>query len=1339
MPHPPDRRKLDARKTKDQLIAELEELRSQVSAHSNDPTPPVELDEWFQESEPQLRLLTDALPVLISYVDAKLRYRYVNHAYEEWFGHSRDWMIGRHVSEVLGETAYETLWRYLESALAGKAVTYEDTIPYRAGGTRHTHASFVPHFDENGTVLGFFVSVTDISERKKAEEALREANENLESRVEERTAELRRANEALTAQIAERERTEVELRKSENLLKRIIDEIPAALAVKDMQGRYVKINQGWRNLFNTDEKESLGKTPGQVSSLTEEQAEEIAKDDLAVVESGKPVTQLMQHLLDRNGVERIFDTRKVPLKDEDENIIGLISIGLDITESRKAELAIKDSEEKMRAVADHSPSTIILKDLEGRFLMVNRRFEEWHGVSPEAVIGKTLFDLFPREFAESMTAQEKKVLETGRMEIREYEIPTLKQGRLSVLNTKFPVRDGEGKIIGIGAITTDITERKLAEKALSASETQFQELVEGSIQGILIHRDGKALFANRACADIFGYENPEAILRLDEIFDLVHPEDRQRVVSIYEARKEGKEVPSHYDFKGIKKDGAQLWIDHIARFVSWKGEPAIQATYFDITERVEAEEKLRESEEMLRSFLDNSPSTIFLKDLEGRYLMVNRWFEKERGKSAEELLGKTAGDIFADEYATSFSNQESEVLQTGMRVEWELDVPLADGSVVRVINHKFPVYNPDGVVIGVGTIATDITERKLAEEALRSSQRLLETIFDTIPQSLFIKDINSNYLMVNRTFAERHNLVPKDFIGVHTLNGPLGTEIERRKFLEYDQIVLESGQRFEIHDYPITQPDGTVRYFSNILLPLPGPEGDMVGLVGIAEDITERKLAEEKLRESEELFRNTMENSPTIFFMKDMDGRYLMVNPQYEKWVGKSRGEMIGKTSAEIFPEEFSRLFVSQGREVIETGRPVSKELDAPNADGIRRIVCTKFPVRNAEGVPIAIGSIISDITERKQAEEKLRQSRDQLRTITDNLPVMILYIDQDERYVFMNRTAEGWFGKSSESLIGKTIEENLGGSEYKKVQPYIQQVLSGQEVRFEPQLKYADGGERTIDLLFIPDREPEGGVKGYFALGRDITEFKALEDKLRQSQKMEALGTLTGGIAHDFNNILAPILGFSEILLEKADPSTKEYSNLNSIFRSAIRAKDLISQIMLFSRPGESIKVNCDLRTVAREIVGLLHSTFPKSISIQANISKNPGNVFCDPSQIYQVLLNLCVNAEQALNEEGEITISLDRAELEALPDFTGNLLSGTFVRLAVSDNGIGMGADILPHIFDPFFTRREVGEGTGLGLSTVFGIVKTHHGGIVVTSQPGEGSTFEIFFPRVEDAPEQ
>ena len=513
----------------------------------------------------------------------------------------------------------------------------------------------------------------------------------------------------------------------------------------------------------------------------------------------------------------------------------------------------------------------------------------------------------------------------------------------------------------------------------------------------------------------------------------------------------------------------------------------------------------------------------------------------------------------------------------------------------------------------------------------------------------------------------------------------------------------------------------------------------MVGLVGVAEDITERKLAEEKLRESEELFRNTMENSPAIFFMKDMDGRYLMVNPQYEKWVGKSRGEMIGKTSAEIFPEEFSRLFVSQGREVIETGRPVSRELDSPSADGIRRIVCTKFPVRNSEGVPIAIGSIISDITDRRQAEEKLRQSRDQLRTITDNLPVMILYIDQDERYVFMNRTAEGWFGKSSESLIGKTIEENLGGSEYKKVQPYIQQVLSGQEVRFEPQLKYADGGERTIDLLLIPDREPEGGVKGYFALGRDITEFKALEDKLRQSQKMEALGTLTGGIAHDFNNILAPILGFSEILLEKADPSTKEYSNLNSIFRSAIRAKDLISQIMLFSRPGESIKVNCDLRTVAREIVGLLHSTFPKSISIQANISKNPGNVFCDPSQIYQVLLNLCVNAEQALNEEGEITISLDRAELEALPDFTGNLLSGTFVRLAVSDNGIGMGADILPHIFDPFFTRREVGEGTGLGLSTVFGIVKTHHGGIVVTSQPGEGSTFEIFFPRVEDAPEQ
>ena len=1592
MPSSTARRGIDARKTKDELIAELEHLRSRVQVDPQKLFPQSEIEEWFQESEPQLRLLTDSLPVLISYVDVELRYRYVNHAYEEWFGHARDWVIGRHVSEVLGEAAYDAIWRYLESALAGKAVTYEDTIPYRTGGARHTHTSFVPHFDESGSVLGFFASVTDISERKKAEEALREANERLETRVEERTAELRRANEELTAQIAERKRTEVELRESENLLKRILDEIPAALTVKDMRGRYLKTNKVWRNLFNMDEKYPLGKTVRQISSFTAEQAKEIAKTDLAVIEERKPGTQLVQHLLDRNGVEKIFDTRKVPLKDEEGNPIGLISIGLDITKSRKAELAILASGEKLRAVADNSPSTIILKDLEGRFLMVNRRFEEWHGVSAEEVIGKTMFDLFPQDFAESMAQQEKRILETGRMEMREYEMPTLKEARLSVLNIKFPVRDGDGKIIGVGAINTDITDRKKVENALSASETQFQELVEGSIQGVLIHRAGKPLFANQACADIFGYENPDAILHLEDIFIFVAPEDRQRVLSIFQDRKARKDVPSHYSFKGIKKDGAHVWIDNIARIVSWKGEPAIQATYFDITERVEAEEKLLESEELFRGFVENSPSGFYLKDLEGRYQMGNRKFEEWLGKSAGEFIGKTSHDLFPEEYAESFIEQDREVLETGGPVEWEVEAPRGDG-VGRYLITKFPVYDAGGELSAIGAFFTDITERRQAEEALRSNQRLLQTVFETIPVGVQVKDRSGRYLMVNDKMASLFGQSPNKITGQRFEDLGVGTEEQKEEVAEGDHRVIESGETLDFSESPLLLPSGETIWRRRIKAPLKDSTGKVVGIVGVMEDITERKQAEKKLRESEqmlrsfldnspstiflkdlegrylmvnrffeeergktaeeligktakdifpgeyatrfssqesqvlktgkrveweqdvpladgsvirvinhkfpvynpdgsvigvgtfatditerkqsekklreseELFRCTMDNSPIIFFLKDMEGRFLLTNPQFEKWMSKSKEEMIGKISSDLFPEAFSDLFVSQDREVIETGRPLSLELDAPNADGIRRIVCTKFPVRNAAGVQIAIGSIISDITERRKAESELRssqrllktvfdtiphslyvrdiksnflmvnrahaqrynadpedvigmhvldfpfgtaadrqmflerdrevfeskerienmefsvthpdgqlrhyrniqmplpdeegkvvgvvglaeditdgrlaeinlrQSRDQLRMITDNLPAIILYIDSDERYLFINKTGEQWFDKTSDDLIGTTVRENIKEVEYSKIQPHIEQVLSGKEVRFESQINYADGNKRALDMTFIPDIEPDGKVKAYFALGRDITEFKTLEDKLRQSQKMEALGTLTGGIAHDFNNILAPILGFSEILMEKADPSTREFSHLNSIFKSAIRAKDLVSQIMLFSRPGESTKVNCDLRTVAREIVALLHSSFPKSISIQANISKDPGIVFCDPSQIYQVLLNLCVNAEKALGEAGEVTISLGSAVLDGIPDFMGNILSGNFVRLAVADNGIGMGPEILPHIFDPFFTRREVGEGTGLGLSTVFGIVKTHDGGIVVNSQPGQGSTFEIFLPRVEDSPE-
>ncbi len=245
-------------------------------------------------------------------------------------------------------------------------------------------------------------------------------------------------------------------------------------------------------------------------------------------------------------------------------------------------------------------------------------------------------------------------------------------------------------------------------------------------------------------------------------------------------------------------------------------------------------------------------------------------------------------------------------------------------------------------------------------------------------------------------------------------------------------------------------------------------------------------------------------------------------------------------------------------------------------------------------------------------------------------------------------------------------------------------------------------------------------------------TEIKKMEEPLRQLQKMVTLGLLAGGVAHDLNNILQPIIGFSDLLLEKFEVGSEEYIYLTTIAESAHRAKDLVSQIIAFSRRSQTDKGVHDVVQVVDEVIKLVRSALPASITLKENLSRESMPVFCDSSQIHQVLMNLCVNARQAIPDTGVIEIAVETTELENFQCIDGTKLFGSHVRLAVTDSGGGMDRETLSRIFNPLFTTKEAGKGTGFGLSTVFEIVQAHGGGITVCTEPGTGTTFEVLLPR-------
>jgi len=345
---------------------------------------------------------------------------------------------------------------------------------------------------------------------------------------------------------------------------------------------------------------------------------------------------------------------------------------------------------------------------------------------------------------------------------------------------------------------------------------------------------------------------------------------------------------------------------------------------------------------------------------------------------------------------------------------------------------------------------------------------------------------------------------------------------------------------------------------------------------------------------------------------------------------------------------------------------------------------------------------------------------------------------DLEFRYINVNETLADINGISIENHIHKRPRDILPGPLGLAVEKRFRRILrTGQPIIHEEitgETLSQPGATRHWLHSFFPILGAEQNPKGIGVTVIETTEIKKAEEQLRQSQKMEALGTLSGGIAHDFNNILYPIFIYADLLLEKFDADSQEYTDLKEITSAAQRAKDLVSQVLMFSRRSQGVKHVCDLVPVIKEAMKLMRAALPANITIEEKIPDGIVPVFCDSTQMYQIVVNICTNAGQAILDIGKITITLDSSEVAGIVCFNGTKIHGDYCRLTVTDSGVGMDDETQAKIFDPFFTTREVGQGTGLGLSTVFGIVQDHEGGIKVSSEAEKGSIFEVFLPLAE-----
>jgi PAS domain S-box-containing protein len=620
-------------------------------------------------------------------------------------------------------------------------------------------------------------------------------------------------------------------------------------------------------------------------------------------------------------------------------------------------------------------------------------------------------------------------------------------------------------------------------------------------------------------------------------------------------------------------------------------------------------------------------------------------------------------------------------------------------------------------------------------ERLRESEQKFRSIFENAVEGIFQTTPEGRYLAANPALARMQGFdSPEELIASWTdIGRQLYVDPERRS--EFVRRMQEDGvvRDFQFQAY---RRDGGTFWISENVRAVRANDGNVLYYEGTAEDITERKRVEEALVFERYLLHSLMDNVPDNIYFKDTAGRFTRANQAVARRFGlASPSDLLGKTDFDFFSQEAASRFFADEQAVIRTGQPVvaKEEMELWPDGHVTWASTTTMPFRDPQGCIVGIFGVSRDISGFKRMEQALRASEARYHSLVENLWQCVFLKDRARRFVTVNKAFCQVLGRSPEEILGRSDDAFYPEALSQKYRADDEWILNtGQRLELDEESLIA-GRRRTVRTVKTPVLDDQGQIIGVLGSFWDVTEQRALEAQLRQAQKMEAVGQLASGVAHDFNNLLTAILGNVALLSADVATSDPKYELLRAAEKAGSRAAELVQHLLGFSRQTLLNLEPLNLNAAVQEMVEILKRTIDPRIHIQLKGAEGLGLVQADPGQINQVLMNLCLNARDAMPEGGRLVLETDNVQLD---DEYARLhleaRAGEFVRLRVSDTGKGIPADVLPRIFEPFFTTKKAGEGTGLGLAMVFGIIKQHQGWLDCYSEVGHGTRFDIYLPR-------
>jgi len=1002
-----------------------------------------------------------------------------------------------------------------------------------------------------------------------------------------------------------------------------------------------------------------------------------------------------------------FSDAEVELLVEVSGDLGFALKAIEGQEARqRAEEELRESEAFQSGLLSNSPIPICVVNPDSSVRFVNPALVKLTGFSAEELTGeKAPYSYWAEESPTKTMKGFKKAMRYGGD--RMLELFKRKNGeRFWVEITSVPVRK-DGKLQYLLTHWVDITERKRAEEALADEATRRRILIDQSSDGIaILDEKGKIHEANQRFAEMLGYTPEEA--RELHVWDFEAQLNREQIL---ERLRTMDESGNHFETRHRRKDGTVFDVEISSNGAVYAGQKLIFSVCRDITARKQAEEKLRESEQYLKTLFDATAGGILVIDPEMHKIIdANPAISQMIGVPRDQIIGHVCHHFVCPaEVGKCPITDLKQRLDTSERVMLN-----AKGEKIAILKSVVPIMRQGRQYLL--ELAVDITEHKQAEEALRESEARYRAVIESAHDMIQSIGLNGRIIFVNKSWLDTLGYTEAELSSLNLFDIIHPDSLEHCQKLFAEVISGKSVQGIEATF--LTKDGRKILVEGNAAPRYIGSR--VVASQGVFRDVTERKQAEDALRDEATRHRILIDESSDGIVILDESGKVFEANRRF--------AEMLGYT-----PEEARELSVwdwefqyprEQVTDMITSIGPEGDHFETRH----RRKDGTIYDVEISTNGAVYAGQklifcVCRDITARKQAEAALKESEEKYKTLVETTSDIIWEVDTQGTYTFVSPKIKDVLGYEVDEVVGKKRTLDLiAKGEFRRLLSRFKEINAKREPFFGLEIPHLhkSGSLVICEVSGIPLLDSAGNFKGYVGIDRDITERRQMQEQLVIADRLASVGELAAGIAHELNNPLTGVIGFSQMLMDREMPEDVR-QDMQVVYSEAQRASQVVKNLLTFARKHTVAKEKVSINDVIDKVLELrVYEQNLENIKVDARLDPELPEVMADYFQLQQVFLNIIINAEYFMketNHKGNLTITTEKV---------GNKIKASF-----ADDGPGIAKDALGHLFDPFFTTKEVGRGTGLGLSICHGIIAEHGGRIYVKSEPGKGATFIVELP--------